>query len=307
MAKAMKKALSMKKAVATKGVRKTTKTKATDYVPGGKAREDKLMRMIRQNGKKLKAKYSAKGTRRKKTLQEISETESEKEETEEKPTQTRKPAGKGKANTAKKLKPGDKGEANTATDKKAPALKGHPTQKQWMNMTGDEQRAYLDKQKNPAQREYDSFHRAMLDATADAEILAQYKKLKSLKYKKGASVDKQAKLRLLCKTFLLAKRWDPETPWQTCVYQETKVRTTEKGVEWAKLGVPWGRMVGLHGGNEQLTMRELKKGEIKRIKNPNWASDGVKTLFVSPSLMGTFSTSLLVVLREFKTTKNQHI
>ena len=46
--------------------------------------------------------------------------------------------------------------------------------------------------------------------------------------------------------------------------KSTRTGTYEESVQ----SMCWGQMVGTHGGNEQLALESLKRGDIIRTKNP---------------------------------------
>ena len=50
--------------------------------------------------------------------------------------------------------------------------------------------------------------------------------------------------------------------------------------------MPWGRAVGLCGGDVKTAISSLRRGELKHMVNPNAATDGIPTLFFFPELTG---------------------
>ena len=66
--------------------------------------------------------------------------------------------------------------------------------------------------------------------------------------------------------------------------KQTKEHVSENEVIGEML--PWGRMIGLHGGSEQIALDALERGEIREVRNPRAHVDGVKTLFVSVAIKG---------------------
>ena len=81
--------------------------------------------------------------------------------------------------------------------------------------------------------------------------------------------------------------------WQATVFQKFKKVETKSEFNEISRGVPWGIMVGKHGGSEKATLSAYKRGEFQQILNAKYKPEmggskgGPKFLYVTPVVEGS--------------------
>ena len=137
-------------------------------------------------------------------------------------------------------------------------------------------------------QDYRHFHKDMAAGDVPPHIRDQYAEIMARKTQKGASVGKERDLRLLCKRFSWARTEaaGSDSLWGSAMFGETVKQSESNEFVAEKAGVPWGIMVGMHGGNEAAADAAYNRGEIHEFPNPNADEDGVQTLYSTIKMTG---------------------
>ena len=184
----------------------------------------------------------------------------------------------------------------------------------FLAMTEEEQSKFIKSLPKPTQQQYRIFHRHMQRDCTDPNMTESYREVLHRKCIKGSTVNKEvtlvnlffcckkkrkekkeADLRDMCKRFHLALENGKEESASDILATIPKMRRLKEQTRNVKYeeyiqAVPWGIMVGKHGGNEQAALEALARGEIRELTNPNSQKDGIATLFASVGIEGYVTT-----------------
>ena len=160
----------------------------------------------------------------------------------------------------------------------------------FLSLDKEGQDKLLNTKPNPTPAQYHKFHKAIAtDEKMTPEIITIYKEIMSRKYQKGQTTHKERDLRMLVKRWILAGGAEAgaQGSWDTSVFSRILQKTHTVSREKKNLGVPWGRMIGLHGGNESVALAAWRRKEIKRYKNPKFSEDGIEWLYLTIEDIGS--------------------
>jgi hypothetical protein len=142
--------------------------------------------------------------------------------------------------------------------------------------------AELDAMPHPSQAQRNKFFRDI--GKLPREVQDQVAEVQGRKARGSETTHKERDLRRIMNAVTLQG-------YNSGFFDQWKSIEKIKSASDKKTGVPWGIMVGKHGGSEAQCLAAYKRKEFKQILNPNYKEgQGPKYMYVSPELEGKETT-----------------